>query len=57
MAIEGREIQDKAKYRNAVWVRVGKAAMERWARKKKRFTWYTADPEQNGKVNGVSLTQ
>lgn len=26
--LEGKEIQDKAKYCNAVWVCVGKAAME-----------------------------
>lgn len=26
--LKGKEIQDKAKYCNAVWVRVGKAAME-----------------------------
>ncbi|WP_229253611.1 hypothetical protein [Dyadobacter sp. NIV53] len=26
--LKGKEIQDKAKYCNTVWVRVGKAAME-----------------------------
>jgi len=57
--LKGKEVQNKAKYCNAIWVRVGKSCHGRLSQKGKnnRLAWCAADPEQMGKVIRVSLTQ